>query len=145
MNWTILNGLNLNQSKSSQNSKFWELKKSLALYAFDSFFLNNGIYIFEWYIFEWYLWEFCLTWDTLFEVGFFCPPGSTIPQSQACLTGHYCPSVGLESPTPCEPGSYQSATGRDSCDLCDAGSFCNDYGLTAVEGTDWNFYNVRIR
>ncbi|XP_030258688.1 zonadhesin isoform X7 [Sparus aurata] len=73
----------------------------------------------------------------LCEAGFYCPAGSTSPNSTEyqgnstrsllCPSGHYCPS-GTGYPLPCPTGSLSISwglKGADECPPCPPGLFCD--------------------
>ncbi|XP_034024625.1 multiple epidermal growth factor-like domains protein 6 [Thalassophryne amazonica] len=80
----------------------------------------------------------------LCEGGFYCPAGSTSPNSTAyqtnstrsslCPSGHYCP-VGTGYPLPCPHGSLSTSAGLkdiEECSLCPPGLFCDRPALVKL-------------
>ena len=59
----------------------------------------------------------------LCSVGYFCPNGTIVPESE-CWVGYSCP-VGVSAPIPCDPGTYQSRSQQATCVLCPSGWICS--------------------
>ncbi|XP_034557340.1 zonadhesin [Notolabrus celidotus] len=80
----------------------------------------------------------------LCEAGYFCPAGSTSPnsanhqgnstRSRLCPSGHFCPP-GTGYPLPCPTGSlsiFRGLKGEDDCPPCPAGLFCDRPAMKAL-------------
>ena len=55
--------------------------------------------------------------------GFYCPPGSTSPQSFICPSGYECAEQSAH-PVTCPDGTYADEEGSSECEPCPAGFYC---------------------
>ena len=74
----------------------------------------------------------------LCDEGYWCSGNATqpAPLDSPCPAGYFCVR-GTTSPSPCPSSTYGPSTGSDSvsgCQPCDPGYYCNQPGLSSLEG-----------